>query len=468
MKGFAHVGVIVAIALALLGVGYVAFVARAPERPPAEPTSGAAPSFQDVLALDIPQTYSITYHHSWLQKIGELNEGFESDFTIYKDKESVRIDRNTNGILGRQYFVSGKGYACEKIESPQEWACHLNDELQSFAGVFDFAENKQNASYFGESFSGVQFRGFTERKNIAGVESVCFTSERRASAVEGSPLETITKCFHPDLFIKLSDSSALENDSVTMKKTIVATRVSFDPIPEEIFRLPSDKKENGVVPWKTYRNEEYGIEFRYPERISGKTVTPTALMQTRRGWLSLNLYTSSMPYAPSYPSEMNLPGEAPSLRNFLSISVVDLRQYPYLRIGEDMGYEYDTVRKRWIRQILAGPNGPPVTWDQFFEQINSFFSTSRNNRFPIPVSKGVFAFWTDNPGAGGDFFTDPNTRYYYLIHEGLEKYIILGHFAVTDVSTFTPSSSLRTQFETEANLVSEITKEILKTIRFLP
>lgn len=453
MKGFAHIGVVVVIVVALLGVGYVAFTVR-PESPvqlPSPTQSSQTVSLEQIAALEPPAVYTIEYKDAVTGR---------KLFTMYKDHDKVRHDRalDTAGQIQQQLFsIGGREYICDRPTIDASWTCFESSEDISM--VFAFPENKGEAMNLARGGTNTNYKGFIGTRRVVSVDAPCFASEWRSEAVQGKPLETVTLCYHPDVFLKLVDQSVLGN------RNIVAEHISLDPIPPRIFAFPDPAfTPHGrttplvdVSNWKTYRNDEAGLEFRYPAAINGKTVTPIVQSINPRDALALGLYSSSIPFAPPYPPEYGIRG-APSLHNVLGVQVVDLKRPPhYFSTGHFGGFEYDSGRDRWRETDGEGGYVRELTWDSFLTAVSA-----------KPFGRDIFLVTATSPAGGGDYINDPRTRYYYLMNREQKKYAVVQHFAFADASPTAVQDSIRAQFNAEADTVSDIARQMLDTITFLP
>ena len=259
-KGFVHIGVIVAIAIALLGVGYVVvtrelnLLSLQPQPPVPLPE---AVSLEEIAELEPPPVYTATYESA--------SAGTSQwEMTIYKDHDKVRIDRSYPGPSDRIYLLDGRAYDCD-MRDGVTWTCWSSDELQHTLNAFTYAEDKRVLEEIQRPSFG-EYKGFVGRRNVAGVDAVCFANESRLprGAVGFIPdpgcneavpprgarcfpptfpeeTRTRTQCFHPTSFLRLLDQTVISDTSdPRMDSSIVATQLSFDPIPPEVFRLPAE------------------------------------------------------------------------------------------------------------------------------------------------------------------------------------------------------------------------------------
>ena len=167
MKGFAHIGVVVAVVIALLGVGYVAFMVRpeAPVQLPSPTQSSQTPSLEQIVALESPAVYTVEY------KNGTTGQKL---FTIYKDHDKVRYDRVLDAASQTQrqlFFIGGKEYICDQTGVNAPWTCFASSEDLSM--VFSFAENRNEAVNFSRPTARSNLRSIRKTGNGRRLPGIC-------------------------------------------------------------------------------------------------------------------------------------------------------------------------------------------------------------------------------------------------------------------------------------------------------
>lgn len=261
-NGFANIAILVIVLLAAAGVGYVIMTRDSGEPPvwPSPTPSSQTASLEQIAALAPPPVYTVIFESS-------PTGVSQWEMTIYKDHDKVRIDRKYPGPSDRIYLLNGQAYDCDTRDGGITWEwCGPSDELQHTLYVFTNAEDKRIAEEMQKPYYG-EYKGFVGRRIIAGVDAVCFANESRLPRIavgfipdQGCgeavpprnarcspptmPEETRTRtlCFHPAAFLRLLDQTGIVDTADSrMDSSIVATQVSFDPIPPETFRLPQER-----------------------------------------------------------------------------------------------------------------------------------------------------------------------------------------------------------------------------------
>lgn len=242
MKGFAHIGVVVAVVLALLVVGGLAFrmIIRPSLLPPESPSPLASlpthdQRFTAILNHQLPQTYTVSYAFT--------APHFAETTTIYKASNRLRLDdHGGNFSYERRAFVTPTEYTqCANL--PDGWLCYRNPNISppgsmgtwiTYMTPLTIAEGVGYGPgrYDSAKLSQIQIN-FTGEQQIIGRHAECFDFSIPVIGLKPQS----NNCFDTEsgLLVKRS----LYDFEGKVLPGNIATSFSFNPIPATVFELPT-------------------------------------------------------------------------------------------------------------------------------------------------------------------------------------------------------------------------------------
>lgn len=220
--------------------------------------------------------------------------------------------------------------------------------------------------------------------------------------------------------------------------------------------------------WKTYRNEEFGFEFRYPSTIAGQPVTITAPLPNT--YNRYEVFNSQIPTGEFF----DFKGERKEVFVGMGLSFSASRitdDFAYgMAIDGGEGIFYDATRDAWYRGSRNHPE-TWVTWDEFISNLEE--NTKGHYGYTtisLPmVSSGIIidpreqnSLEKPDPGLGGGY------EFGYKILNREKKIVI--NFSVgsgAGVYNFnTLSSQVQSELKREDAALRLVVPQIIKTLSF--
>jgi len=266
-------GILIILAVVIVGaLGY--FVVT--NKPASDGTIIQAP--QQISGLILPTSYTIHYE----EILNSETNGW-SEIVLYRDKKRFREDfinlknsgkGNTNIYLD----LEGKYYRCTNVNvglkaDELEWGdCYSAGTPGQLLGMSFVSERSSKPStdqFWGKFVTITPIDG----EKIIGLDSRCF--HRVAGGTEDD------FCLHPQYDLVLRDQNK------------IATQLTFNSIPEDIFELSKFKDVSGSIAESgIYRNEPLRFEFRYPISLVATKFLPLGLIMKEALKLEKSVFES--------------------------------------------------------------------------------------------------------------------------------------------------------------------------------
>ncbi|MEK7542859.1 MAG: hypothetical protein AAB503_00945 [Patescibacteria group bacterium] len=188
---------------------------------------------------------------------------------------------------------------------------------------------------------------------------------------------------------------------------------------------------NETANWKTYRNDSFGVEFKYPLAINGKTVS-TVERKDRKDFL---MFSSQIP------------------SNQISFSITDLKNSDsVVAVGVDLGGSggriYNASGRKWLSR---DDSSTTYTWNEMFDyfkksaspELETIQSTSGQTAFSYAGSA------YEDRWEGFRIFETNRLLYLNFLHS-------IGY----------ADSSIKPEADKENRAIQDALKGIMKTVRF--